>query len=254
MDIDIEGGWNNVWYSVADTLPRILVFLLILLVGWLIAKGLSALTNALLERVGFDRVVERSGLGSALERSKLDASDLVAMIVFWAIILVTLTMAFAVFGPNPVSALLASVVAWLPQLIVAIIIVIVAAALASGARAIVGAALSRLSYGQYIATATWLFILALGIIAALSQVGIAVTVTVPVLIAILATLSGVIIVGVGGGLVRPMQSRWERWLSGAEDELASGAPVRREATLSGEASALAGNSDFEHHRSPGSGS
>ena len=46
----------------------------------------------------------------------------------------------------------------------------------------------------------------------------ATTVTTPVLIAILATVAGVIIVGVGGGLIRPMQQRWEGYLTTAERE------------------------------------
>jgi hypothetical protein len=43
-------------------------------------------------------------------------------------------------------------------------------------------------------------------------------VTTPVLITILATIGGVIVVGAGGGLIRPMQSRWEGWLNSAERE------------------------------------
>ena len=62
------------------------------------------------------------------------------------------------------------------------------------------------------------FILGLGIIAALNQVGIATTVTTPVLIAVLATVAGILIVGVGGGLVRPMQSRWEQYLETMSQE------------------------------------
>ena len=63
-----------------------------------------------------------------------------------------------------------------------------------------------------------MFILFLGIVAALNQVGVATTVTTPVLITILATVGGVIVVGVGGGLIRPMQQRWEGYLSTAERE------------------------------------
>lgn len=42
--------------------------------------------------------------------------------------------------------------------------------------------------------------------------------TTPVLIAVLATVGGILVVGVGGGLVPPMQSRWENWLARAEEE------------------------------------
>ena len=63
-----------------------------------------------------------------------------------------------------------------------------------------------------------MFILGLGVIAALNQVDVATTVTTPVLIAVLAGLAGVVIVGVGGGLIKPMQTRWESYLTSAESE------------------------------------
>jgi hypothetical protein len=47
---------------------------------------------------------------------------------------------------------------------------------------------------------------------------VATTVTTPVLIAVLATIAGILIVGVGGGLVRPMQARWDAWLDRASQE------------------------------------
>ena len=62
------------------------------------------------------------------------------------------------------------------------------------------------------------FILGLGIIAALNQIGIALTVTLPVLIAILGTIGGILVVGVGGGLIQPMRHRWEDYLNKAEQE------------------------------------
>jgi hypothetical protein len=79
-------------------------------------------------------------------------------------------------------------------------------------------ALSGFSYGGMLGTIASVFILGLGIIAALNQVGIALTVTLPVLIAILATVGGILVVGVGGGLIKPMQQRWENYLTTAERE------------------------------------
>jgi hypothetical protein len=85
-------------------------------------------------------------------------------------------------------------------------------------RDIVGNALGGLSYGRILARLVWVFIIGLGVIAALNQIGVAIAVTTPILIAVLATIAGVIIVGVGGGLVRPMQQRWEIWLDRAAQE------------------------------------
>jgi hypothetical protein len=199
-------------------LPKALAFLVILLIGWLIAKAVRKVVDKVLERVGFDRLVERGGVKTALAHSKYDASDIVAKIAYYAIMLFTLQLAFSVFGPNAISALITGVIAWLPRALVAIIIVVVASAIAKGVKDLISASLGGLSYGKILANIASVFILGLGIIAALNQIGVATTVTTPVLVAILATLAGVIVVGVGGGLIKPMQSRAERWLSRAEQE------------------------------------
>ncbi|PZT91767.1 MAG: hypothetical protein DI630_29105, partial [Gordonia sp. (in: high G+C Gram-positive bacteria)] len=62
------------------------------------------------------------------------------------------------------------------------------------------------------------FVLFLGVTAALNQIEVATTVTTPILIAVLAIIAGVIIVGAGGGLIKPMQQRWETMLNKVEEE------------------------------------
>lgn len=209
---------NDMWRSVVAVAPKALLFIVILVVGWILAKLIGKAVDKILERVGFDRAVERGGIRRALERSNYDASTIVGKIVYYALVLFVLQLAFGVFGPNPVSGLLNSVIAFLPRLFVALVIVVVVAAIAAAVRDIVANSLSGLSYGRVLANIASAFILGLGIIAALSQMGIAVAVTLPVLIAVLATVGGILVVGVGGGLVRPMQSRWEDYLSTAERE------------------------------------
>jgi hypothetical protein len=195
-----------------------LVFILILVIGWIVAKLVAKAIDKVLERVGFDRAVERGGIRKALQNSRYDASDIVSKIVYYALLLFVLQLAFGVFGPNPVSDLLTGVIAFLPKLFVALIIVVVASAIAAAVRDLVANALGGLSYGRMLANIASIAILGLGIIAALNQVGIALTVTLPVLIAILGTVGGILIVGVGGGLIKPMQQRWEDYLSRAERE------------------------------------
>jgi hypothetical protein len=219
---------SNAIDLVVTFVPKLLLALVILIVGLIIARLLAKAVEKLLERVGFDRLVERGGVKTALDRSRFDASDIVAKIVYWALVLLTLQFAFGVFGPNPISAWLAAIVAYLPNVIVAIIIVIIAAAIAAGVRSLLEGALGGLSYGRVIANLVSLFIIFLGVIAALNQVGIAFSVTTPVLIAVLATISGILIVGVGGGLIRPMQQRWEGYLSRAEQDVSR---ARAEAQL-----------------------
>ncbi len=211
-------GVGDMLRSILLFLPKALAFIVILLIGWLIAKAVRKLVDKILERVGFDRLVERGGVKAALAHSKYDASDIVAKLVYYAILLFTLQLAFGIWGPNPISSLITSVVAWLPQAFVAIIIIVVASAIAKGVKDLISGSLGGLSYGKLLANIASVFILGLGIIAALNQIGVATTVTTPILITVLAIIGGVIIVGAGGGLIKPMQNRWENWLNTAAQE------------------------------------
>ncbi len=215
---DIGSALRDGLSLVFTFVPKLLLFLIILLIGWLLAKALRKGVNILLERVGFDRAVERGGVGRALAQSKYDASDLVATLIYYAVLLITLQLAFGAFGPNPISDLLASIVSFLPALAVAIIIVVIAAAIAAAVKDLITGAMGGLPYGRLLANIASVFIIGLGVIAALSQIGIAVAVTLPVLIAVLATVAGILIVGIGGGLIGPMRQRWERILTRAEEE------------------------------------
>jgi hypothetical protein len=251
--VDWQGGVSDAWTTVATFVPKLVFFFVVLLVGWLIAKALAKITDSVLERVGFDRAVERGGIKQAMAKSKYDASDIVAKLVKYAVLLFTLVIAFNVFGPNPISQLLQDVIAYLPRIIVAIVIIVVASAIAKVVKDLVSSVLGGLSYGNVLANIASIFILFLGVVAALNQVGVATAVTTPVLITILATIGGVIVVGVGGGLIRPMQSRWEQWLTSAEREKDNiRAQVRRGDSL-GEQAARIGQ-DYADHAGAGSSS
>lgn len=217
--MDFGQGLSDAWASIITFVPKLLMFLVILFIGWLLAKALAKAVDFGLEKVGFDRAVERGGIKRMLDRGKYDASDIIAKIVYYAILLIALQLAFGVFGPNPVSELLTAVVAWLPKAIVAIIIIVVASAIATGVKDLINNMLGGLSYGRLLGTIASVFILGLGVIAALNQIGVATAVTLPILITVLATVGGILIVGVGGGLIKPMQNRWDGWLNRAEQEI-----------------------------------
>lgn len=216
--VDIGDALADMWRSVLLFVPRAIAFIAILVIGWIVARFVLKIVDAVLERVGFDRAIERGGIKRALERTKYDASDILAKLAYYAVLLFTLQFAFGVWGPNAISNLIQGVVSWLPRAFIAIVIVVVASAIANAVRDLVTGALGGLSYGRVLANVAAIFVIALGVIAALNQVGIATTVTTPVLIAVLATIAGILIIGVGGGLVRPMQQRWEGWLQRAAVE------------------------------------
>jgi hypothetical protein len=207
--VNFGTGVSNAWSNVATFVPKLAAFLVILIVGYLIAKAIAKILSKVLTRVGFDRLVERGGVKRALDQSSYDASDILAKIVYYAIMLFVLSTAFGVFGSNPISGYLHAVVAYLPLVFVAIVIIVIAAAIAVGAKTLIQASLGELSYGRVLANLASGFILAIGVIAALDQLHIAADVVNAVLYAALAAIVGIAIVAIGGGGIKTMSQRWE---------------------------------------------
>jgi hypothetical protein len=217
--ISFSKGIEDAWAKVAAFVPRFFAFLIILVIGWLVAKAIAKIINGILERVGFDAAVERGGVKKALERSKYDASDVLAKIAYYAVLLLVLQMAFGVFGTNPVSTLIAGVIAFLPKLFAAIVIVIVAAAIAAAVKEIVQTALGGLSYGTALAGVASAAILGTGVFAALSQLQIAPAIVNGLFYAVLAIVVGSSVIAIGGGGIKPMAAKWEKALAKLEDEM-----------------------------------
>ncbi|HCF87324.1 MAG TPA: small-conductance mechanosensitive ion channel, partial [Ktedonobacter sp.] len=104
--------------------PLLLGFLLILLVGYIIAAALSKAVTFLLRKIGFDNLANRIGL-SRLEQNmgvRLDAAGILGKIVFWFIFLVFLVPATNALGLTAVSGILNTMIAYIPNVFVAILV------------------------------------------------------------------------------------------------------------------------------------
>lgn len=214
--MDWSKGLEIAWSSVANFVPKLAMFALVLLIGWIVAIVVTKTLAALLKKVGFERLLDRAGTDRWFPPNR--AIELITKLAYYFIVLIALQLALTAFGPsNPVSSIVDRIVAWLPQAFVAIVILIVSGAIANAVRDVLSEALARHSQGAPLAGAASVFIIALGIIAALNQAGIGLTVTMPVLIAVLATISGILIVGFGGGLIVPARRRWAKWLGELEN-------------------------------------
>src|SRR5262245_18054130 len=99
-----------------------------------------------------------------------------AKLLFYGLLLFVLQFAFGIFGPNPISNLLTQIIAYIPNILVAAIIIVVAAAVAKGVSDILGISLGGLSYGRWVAKLAATAIIIIGVFAALDQLGIAPTI------------------------------------------------------------------------------
>ncbi len=105
-------------------IPRLLGFLVILFIGWLIAKGVAKAVTFLLRKVGFDRIADRIGLSRLGEQAgvQMDAAGILGRIAFWFVFLIFLVPAADTLGLTTVSDLLGRVVGYLPNVFVAILV------------------------------------------------------------------------------------------------------------------------------------
>ncbi len=104
--------------------PLLLGFLLILLVGYIIAKVVSKAVTFLLRKIGFDNLANRIGL-ARLEQNmgvRLDPAGVLGTIVFWFIFLVFLVPATNALGLTAVSGILNTLIAYIPNVFVAILV------------------------------------------------------------------------------------------------------------------------------------
>ncbi len=214
--VDIEGGLEEAWADVVTFAPKLLGFFVILLIGYLIAKALSKVASALLARVGFDDLVERGAMKEAFARNKTDASDVIGVIVFWLVFLIALQLAFGIWGPNPISDLLEGMISYLPNVIVAVVILVIAAVLARALTDILQPMLGAVRGGSVIAKGAGLAILIVGVFAALDQLKVAPTIVTGLFYAMLVMVVGSAVVAFGVGGIPIARKYLERWSTTAE--------------------------------------
>ena len=219
--VDFGGAVTDGFRTFATFVPKFLGFLIILLVGYFVAKTIAKILDKVLERAHFDEAVEKGPIKQALSRSKYDASDIVSKLVFYAIFIPFLSAAVGVLGIQALQEPLAAFIALIPKIIVAVIILVVGGVVSGAVKSLIQNALGGLSFGNILATGVGVLVMLGFLKAALDQVGVATTVTGPLLYAILGTVAGILIVGVGGGLIKPMQHRLETALNKASDEAAA---------------------------------
>ena len=114
-------------------LPVLLGALLILLIGWLVASAIKRVMDWLLKTVRFDTLADKAGISEVLKKGELgiSARELIGRLVYWLIMILVLVMTVDALGLPKSSDVLASLFAYVPKVIAALLVLIVALFLAS---------------------------------------------------------------------------------------------------------------------------
>ena len=156
-------------------IPNLIGFLVILLIGWLIAKAVRALIVKGLEAAGLDKALRSSEAGEYVERFSPGASPskLIGAVGFWFIFLFVLTAALSALKIPAVTEFMNEVLAYLPNVVAAVIIFVIAAAVAGAIGGFVTRLLGDTPTGKVAATAVPTLIMVIAVFMILNQLQIA---------------------------------------------------------------------------------
>jgi small-conductance mechanosensitive channel len=168
-------------------IPQLIGALIILLVGYVVAKALQAIVGRVLEGIGFDRWMERGGIKQFFDRADTEHTphSILGRLVFWFVFIIAITMAADALGIPQVSAVLAQLIAYIPSIIAAILILILAALLANFLSSIVRGATGS----DILASVARYAIIVYAVFAAVTQLGIAVELTAPTFLIVLGAVA-----------------------------------------------------------------
>lgn len=209
---------KGLWVDFLDFIPSLIGALIILIIGWFVSVGIGRLVSEILRRVKFNKLFERGIWSKALSRAdwKVDASGFIGSIVKWVLFIMFLLAAVEILGFVQFAVFVNQVVSWLPNVIVAAAIFVVAAIIADYLPKILRAATEgmRIQYGRFLQAlakwAIWVF----AIVAILVQLGIAREVIMTLFTGFVAFLviAGGLSFGLGGrdfaaGILRDLQAK-----------------------------------------------
>lgn len=200
----ILSSLKTIWFSFIGFLPTLLAALIVFIVGWLIAIALGKLANRIMKVIKLDILLARIGFKKALAKAKLklNSGRFFEELVKWFFIIVFLMAATDILGLYQVTEFLKGVLYYIPNIVVAVVILLAAVIIANFLQKLVRASVEAagLQAANFLGGLTKWAILIFGFIAALVQLGIAVTLIhtlVTGLVAMVA-LAGGLAFGLGG--------------------------------------------------------
>jgi len=163
--------------ALLGAVPRIVGFLVILLVGWVIASLIAKGVAMLLRSVKFNELAQRAGLSDFVNKMgmRVDSAGFLAGIAKWFVRLIALVVAFDALGLPAVSQVLQDFLLWLPNAVVALVVLVIGGLAAKALSSLVRGATATGQLGnpetlsKVASTLTWAFT----IVVAVNQLGIA---------------------------------------------------------------------------------
>lgn len=173
----LVASFQDLWVSFADFLPRLIGALVVLVIGWIIAAALGALAAKIIGVLKIDALAEKLDLKKSLKHAGImvSVSGIIGWLVKWFLILAFFISAVDILGWSEVNDFLTRVVIYLPNVVVAVVILLAGILLAHFVHEVVEKAVkaARLESADFLAGVAKWAVLVFAAMAALVQLGVA---------------------------------------------------------------------------------
>ncbi len=195
---------QNLWNGSISVLANVLGALIVLLIGLIVAGGLGALVERIINMVKLDKALLSLGLKEYFERAglQINSGKFFGKIVYWFLVVVFLLASTDILGFYSLSNFLREILLYIPNVIVAVLVMLATVVIANLLRKVVGASVrgARLHAANFLSQLTWWAVIVFGFLTALTQLGIAVAIIQSLITGFVAMLAiaGGLAFGLGG--------------------------------------------------------
>jgi hypothetical protein len=174
-------------------IPKIVAFALILVIGWFLATLIQKVVAGVLRTVHFNNLARRSGFADFVQRMGMetDAAGFIGNVVKWFVRLIAMVVAFDALGLPAVSDVLRQLLLWLPNLVVALVVLVIGGLAANALSNVVRASTAKAGFSNpgAIAKVASVAVWAFAIVVAVNQLGIAETLVNTLFMAVVGALA-----------------------------------------------------------------
>src|SRR3954454_7290665 len=173
--IDVGNSVQQALDGFFGFLPRLLGFLIVLVIGWIVARIVKTLVTKALEKVGVDRALHSGHAGQWVDRVAPDTqpSRLIGSNAYWFIFLGALAIAVSQLGIAALDNFVAAIGAYLPNIIAAILIFVVAGAIAAAIGGLVARTMGDTPTGKVVGSVVPVLVMAIATFMILNELKIA---------------------------------------------------------------------------------
>jgi hypothetical protein len=167
---------QGLWYGFVAVVPKILLAIIVFIIGWIIAGTLAKLVTAGIDALKLDRLFANVGANEALSRAgwRLHIGAVIGWLVKWLIVLAFFIASVNILGLTQVSVFLGDILSYIPQIIIAVLVLVAGTLVADFVRKLVSgsAAIANVRSARMIGTIAYYAIWILAIVTALDKLGI----------------------------------------------------------------------------------